>query len=53
MLTKNFNKNVTASFNPSSSWIQQGEGTDFLLSYAQMEFDLLELYARKLRTRLY
>ncbi|MHA6248727.1 hypothetical protein ACXYMU_12370 [Pontibacter sp. CAU 1760] len=53
MLTKNFNKHVTAYFTPANSWMQTGEQTDFLLRYAQMEFDLLELYARKLRKRLY
>ncbi|PIQ21091.1 MAG: hypothetical protein COW65_11140 [Cytophagales bacterium CG18_big_fil_WC_8_21_14_2_50_42_9] len=53
MLTKNFNKNVTAFFIPANSWLQQGEGTEILLRYAQMDFDLLELYARKFRQRLY
>ena len=53
MLTKNFNKNVTAFFMPANSWLQQGEGTEILLKYAQMDFDLLELYARKFRQRLY
>jgi len=53
MLTKNFNKNVTAFFIPANSWLQQGEGTEILLKYAQMDFDLLELYARKFRQRLY
>ena len=53
MLTKNFNKNVTTFFIPANSWLQQGEGTETLLKYAQMEFDLMELYARKYRKRLY
>ena len=53
MLTKNFNKNVTAFFMPANSWLQQGEGTEILLKYAQMDFDLLELYARKLRQRFH
>ena len=53
MLTKNFNKNVTAYFMPANSWLQQGEGTEILLKYAQMDFDLLELYARKCRQQLY
>jgi len=53
MLTKNFNKNVTAFFMPANSWLQEGEGTETLLQYAQMDFDLLELYARKFRQRLY
>lgn len=45
-------KNVTALFYPSESWLQQGEGTETLLKFAQMEFDLLELYARKYRKRV-
>lgn len=53
MFTKNFNKHVSAYFTPSNSWLQEGEGTEVLLQYAQMEFDLLELYARKCRNRLY
>ena len=53
MLTKNFNKFVTAYYNPDLSWLQQGEGTEVLLKYAQMDFDLLELHARKYRLRLY
>jgi hypothetical protein len=53
MLTKNFNKFVTAYFIPANSWLQQGEGTEILLKFAQMDFDLLELYARKYRQRLY
>ena len=50
---KNLNNIVTASFNPGASWLQQGEGTEILLKYAQMDFDLAELYARKYRKRLY
>jgi hypothetical protein len=53
MRTKNFNKFVTAYFIPDSSWLQQGEGTEIMLKYAQMDFDLLELYARKYRKRLF
>ncbi|MBF9254332.1 hypothetical protein I2I11_13585 [Pontibacter sp. 172403-2] len=53
MLTKNFNKNVTVYFNPAASWLQEGEDTENLLKYAQMDFDLMELYARKLRKRVY
>jgi len=53
MLTKNFNKFVKAYFNPDLSWLQQGEGTEVLLKYAQMDFDLLELHARKYRQRIY
>ncbi|MDX5480992.1 MAG: hypothetical protein LPK07_04860 [Hymenobacteraceae bacterium] len=53
MLTKNFNRNVSVYYNPAISWIQDGENTAQLLKYAQMDFDLMELYARKLRKRIY
>lgn len=53
MFTKNFNRNVVAYYNPDNSWLQPGNNTAFLLQYAQMEFDLIELYARKCRKRLY
>jgi hypothetical protein len=53
MLTKNFNNRVTAFFVPTNSWIQQGASTELLLEYAQIQFDLLELHARKYRKRLY
>ncbi|QNF34048.1 hypothetical protein HUW51_15445 [Adhaeribacter swui] len=53
MLTKNFNKFVTASYNPATSWIEEGNKTDLILKMAQLDFDLLELYARKYRQRLY
>ena len=52
-LAKDLNQYVTAYFIPAQSWLQQGEGTEILLKYAQMDFDLLELYARKYRKRLY
>jgi hypothetical protein len=53
MLTKNFNKNVTVYFVPANSWLHQGEGTQTLLKYAQTDFDMMELYARKYRQKLY
>jgi hypothetical protein len=53
MLTKNFNKHVAAFFVPANSWIQEGPQTEHLQQYAQMQFDLLELYARKYRKQLY
>lgn len=53
MQTKNFNSYITAYFFPALSWLQQGEGTEILLRYAQMDFDLIELYARKFRQKLY
>ena len=52
-LKKNFNQIVTAYYNPDLSWLQQGEGTEVLLKYAQIDFDLLELHARKYRQRLF
>jgi hypothetical protein len=53
MLTKNFNSRVSSFFIPTRSWMQQGGETDRLLQFAQMQFDFVELYARKYRKRLY
>ncbi|WP_026464959.1 hypothetical protein [Adhaeribacter aquaticus] len=47
------NSAVTVVFVPEHSWLHEGEGTEILLKYAQMELDLLELYARKYRQQLY
>jgi hypothetical protein len=55
MLTKNFNSKVVSTFNPKASVIVAPD-LDFankLLSFAHMNFNLLELYARKYRKRLY
>jgi hypothetical protein len=46
------NNKVSVYFYPDKSWLQQGEGTETWLKMAQMEFDLLELYARKYRQQL-
>ncbi|AWW29985.1 hypothetical protein DN752_07520 [Echinicola strongylocentroti] len=53
LFKKNFNKYVNVSISPHHSWMQDGEYTDQLLAYAQLQFDLLELYARKFRKSLY
>lgn len=53
MLTKNFNRYVTASYMPQSSWIEQGEMTETLLAMVNLDFDLMELFARKFRKRLW
>ena len=55
MLTKNFNSKVTCSFKPEAAMIlapDTATATD-LLEFAKFDFDLAELYARKLRKRLY
>lgn len=51
--TKNFNKYVNAYYNPNLSWMEDGELTDQLLLMANLDFDLVELYARKFRKRLF
>jgi len=51
--TKNFNKYVEAYYVPNLSWIEEGESTDELLLMANLDFDLVELYARKFRKKLY
>jgi len=51
--TKNFNQYVKAYYVPSLSWIEKGELNDQLLLMANLDYDLVELYARKFRKRLY
>jgi hypothetical protein len=51
--TKNFNKYVTAYYKPALSWIEEGEFTDQLIKMANLQFDISELYARKLRKEFY
>lgn len=53
MLTKNFNRYVTASYMPQSSWIEQGEMTVILIAMVNLDFDVMELFARKFRKRLW
>ncbi|UBM60815.1 hypothetical protein LAG90_09220 [Marinilongibacter aquaticus] len=55
MLTKNFNSKVTTTFNPKASVLAAPDimFANRLLKYAQLNFNLLELYARKYRKRLY
>jgi len=55
MFTKNFNSKVSCTFDPEASSIiaPDKEIADALIRYAQYEFDLCELYARKLRKSLY
>jgi hypothetical protein len=55
MFTKNFNSKVNCSFNRNAASLVAPDSliaTD-LLSFARYQFDLSELYARKLRKRLF
>ena len=38
---------------PSYSWIEEGELKDQLLLMANLDFDLVELFARKFRKRMF
>ncbi len=49
----NSNKVISCSFQPLSSWLDEGPATEMLLKYAQANFDLSELSARKLRKKFY
>ena len=49
----NTNKVVSCSFQPLSSWLDDGPATEMLLRYAQATFDLSELSARKLRKKFH
>ncbi|MBC5837676.1 hypothetical protein [Flavobacterium muglaense] len=55
MFTKNFNSKVGNSFNrEAASIIAVDEATaKYLVNFAQYGFDLTELYARKLRKKIY
>ena len=54
MFTKNFNSKVTNAFKRESAAIvaPDKETAVFLIGFAQYQFDLAELYARKLRKKL-
>ena len=51
--TKNFNQYVSTYFIPDYSWMETGQFTEQLLLMANLDFDLLELYARKFRKRMF
>jgi len=53
MFTKNFNRFSRTIFNRKASWMDDGSFTDQLIEMAQLDFDLLELYTRKMRQRMY
>lgn len=55
MFTKNFNSKVNCSFNRSAASLVAPDTliANDLLGFARYEFDLSELYARKLRKRLF
>ncbi|GAB4016576.1 hypothetical protein [Spirosoma koreense] len=53
MFTKNFNRFARAIFNRKASWIDEGPLVDRLLEMAQLDFDLVELYTRQFRKRMY
>jgi hypothetical protein len=55
MFTKNFNSKVNSTFKRDAASIIATDTTtaNHLLNFAQYEFDLSELYARKLRKDLY
>ncbi len=53
VFNKNFNQNVQNKFFGNSSAINpEAHGIDFLLEYQQTNFDLAEIYARKMRREL-
>jgi hypothetical protein len=55
MFTKNFNAKVISSFKRDAASIIATDSitAKYLLNFAQYEFDLSELYARKLRKEIY
>ncbi|TDE11923.1 hypothetical protein E0F88_22975 [Dyadobacter psychrotolerans] len=55
MFSKNFNSKVTTTFNRNASYIIAPDSivSKKLLNFAQAEFDLAELFARKFRKSMY
>lgn len=53
MFTKNFNRFSRAIFNRKASWMDEGPLQERLIDMAQLDFDLVELYTRKIRKRMY
>jgi hypothetical protein len=55
MFTKNFNSKVTSTFNKNAAVLVAPnlEIANSLLAFANFQFDLVELYARKFRKKLY
>lgn len=53
MFTKNFNRFARAIFNRKASWLDDGPLADRLINMAQLDFDLVELYTRKIRKRMF
>lgn len=55
MFTKNFNSKIKATFNPKTAAIIaiSSQMANDMVYYAIVEFDLAELYARKLRRELF
>ena len=53
MFTKNFNRFSRAIFNRKASWMDEGPLAERLIDMAQLDFDLVELYTRKIRKRMY
>jgi hypothetical protein len=55
MFTKNFNGKVTTTFNKEAALLiaPDLEIAKYLINFAQFEFDLTELYSRKLRKRIF
>lgn len=51
--TQNFNPYVSAFFLPNMSWMEEGRQTPKILLVANLDFDLAELHARKLRKRVH
>lgn len=50
---KHFNQYVSVYYIPSDSWIEDGEQTEEILMIANLNFDLLELYSRKFRKKIF
>ena len=49
---RTFEFEVSSYFDANNSWVKEGKNSDSLLVHEQIHFDISELKARELRTRL-
>lgn len=50
--TKSFNQYVKVVYSPEKTWVESGENITEIIQILNIEFDILELYARILRKEL-
>ncbi len=51
--SRNINRYVHLHFTPEECWIEEGENTEYLVAFANLNWDMAELYARKFRQKAF